>query len=63
LHRWLLAQHPVPELSRAGFEALLTACLEGRTTRQSLDRQRVAEIRGGRLAVRRLPRAKGKSGG
>jgi tRNA(Ile)-lysidine synthase len=62
LHRWLLAQRPVPELSRAGFEALLSACRAGRATRQSLDRQRVADLRGGRLAVRRLPRARGKSG-
>lgn len=62
LHRWLLAQRPVPDLSRAGFTALLAACERGRTTRQSLDRQRLAEIRGGRLTVRKAPRARRKTG-
>jgi tRNA(Ile)-lysidine synthase len=56
LHRWLLAQTPVPELSRAGFSALLAACEACRPTRQSLDRQHLAEIRAGRLVVRRAPR-------
>ena len=60
LHRWLLAQKPAPDLSRAGFETLLAACDAGRTTRQSLDRQRLAEVRAGRLTVRRAPQRAGK---
>ena len=60
LHRWLLAQNPAPDLSRVGFEALLAACEAGRTTRQSLDRQRLAEVRSGRLTVRRVPQRAGK---
>jgi tRNA(Ile)-lysidine synthase len=62
LHRWLLAQRPVPELSRAGFAALLSACEAGRSTRQSLDGQRLAEVRKNRLSVRPAPRARRKSG-
>ncbi len=57
LHRWLLRLRPVPDLARAGFESLLAACEAGRTTRQSLDGRRLAEIRGGRLAVRRARKA------
>jgi tRNA(Ile)-lysidine synthase len=60
LHHWLLAQKPVPELSRAGFESLLAACEAGRTTRQSLGHRRLAEVRGGRLAARMTSRRAGK---
>jgi tRNA(Ile)-lysidine synthase len=60
LHRWLLAQKPAPELSRAGFAALLAACESGRTTRHSLDGKRFAEVRAGRLVVRRGPQRAGK---
>ena len=60
LHRWLLAQNPAPALSRAGFAALLAACEAGRTTRHSLDGKRFAEVRAGRLTVRRALRRAGK---
>lgn len=50
LHRWLLAQPHVGELSRQAFEALLDAILAGRPTRHSLGAAGFGLIRGGRLS-------------
>ena len=53
LHRWLLAQNGLGELSRAGFDRLLEAVEAGRATRQSLGSSVFAVIKKGRLAVQR----------
>jgi tRNA(Ile)-lysidine synthase len=49
LRRWLLAQPLAGEISRQGFEDLLTAAATGRPTRRSLGRRGFAVIRGGVL--------------
>jgi tRNA(Ile)-lysidine synthase len=49
LHRWLLAQPLAGELSRQGFEDLLTAAIAGQRTRRSLGRNGFAVIRSGAL--------------
>jgi tRNA(Ile)-lysidine synthase len=49
LHRWLLAQHDVGQLSRQGFELLLAAAQRGQSTRHSLGTHSFAVIRRGRL--------------
>jgi len=49
LHRWLLAQPEAGEISRQGFDALLTAVMRGDATRQSLGRHGFAVIRDRRL--------------
>jgi tRNA(Ile)-lysidine synthase len=49
LHRWLLAQPGVSDLSRQAFEALLAAVIAGRPTRQSMGAEAFAVIRGRRL--------------
>lgn len=53
LHRWLLAQKGLGDLSRAGFDRLLAAVEAGRATRQSLGRSVFAVIKKGRLGVQR----------
>jgi len=49
LHRWLLAHPASGELSRQGFDALLTATERGAPTRQSLGRDGFAVIARDRL--------------
>lgn len=49
LHRWLLAQPHGSDLSRQGFEQLLSLMERGRATRFSLGRKGFAAIRGGWL--------------
>jgi tRNA(Ile)-lysidine synthase len=49
LHRWLQFQPAAGKLARQGFEALLAAAVEGKSTRQSLGREGFAVIRNGRL--------------
>ena len=53
LHRWLLRQEDVGELSRQGFDALLAAVLAGRATRQSLGASAFAVIKRGLLVLQR----------
>jgi tRNA(Ile)-lysidine synthase len=53
LHRWLLAARPDTDLSRQGFELLLTAVERGQATRFSLGRTDFAVIRQGKLTLRR----------
>jgi tRNA(Ile)-lysidine synthase len=53
LHRWLLAQESLGDLSRPGFERLLAAVEAGRATRQSLGSSVFAVIKKGRLGVQR----------
>jgi tRNA(Ile)-lysidine synthase len=61
LHRWLLAQRPVPDIARAGFEGLLAAVEAGRPTRLSIGTGRLAAIRGNRLTIEK-PGRKRRSG-
>lgn len=53
LHRWLLAQESLGDLSRPGFDRLLAAVEAGRATRQSLGSSVFAVIKKGRLGVQR----------
>lgn len=53
LHRWLLVVGPRTDLSRQGFEILLTAVERGQSTRFSLGRNGFAVIRQGRLGFRK----------
>lgn len=53
LHRWLLAQPLAGELSRQGFEDLLTAVVAGQRTRRSLGSNGFAVIRNGVLCFER----------
>ncbi|HVS53788.1 MAG TPA: tRNA lysidine(34) synthetase TilS [Opitutaceae bacterium] len=53
LHRWLLAQRGVGELSRQAFEALLEAVARGETTRHSIGAMHFALIRRGVLRTER----------
>ena len=53
LHRWMLAVRPDTDLSRQGFELLLTAVTRGAATRFSLGRSGFAVIRKGKLAFRK----------
>lgn len=53
LHRWLLIVKPETDLSRQGFEALLTAVEAGKPTRFSLGRKHFAVINGGWMALKR----------
>ncbi|HUJ42139.1 MAG TPA: tRNA lysidine(34) synthetase TilS [Opitutaceae bacterium] len=59
LRRWLLAQPLAGELSRQGFEDLLTAAATGRPTRRSLGRRGFAVIRGGVLRFKPARSAEG----
>jgi tRNA(Ile)-lysidine synthase len=52
LHRWLLAVRPDTDLSRQGFNQLLTVIEQGRDTRFSLGATRFAVLARGRLAYR-----------
>lgn len=58
LHRWLAATPYRGDLSRQGFERLLAACREGRSTRQSLGRESFAVIKKGLLSFQSLGRRK-----
>ncbi|MBL9215965.1 MAG: tRNA lysidine(34) synthetase TilS [Opitutaceae bacterium] len=53
LHRWLLSLAPPPDLSRQGFETLLTLVERGRPSRFSLGHRWFAVIRRGRLTQQR----------
>ena len=53
LHRWMLAVRPETDLSRQGFELLLTAVSRGTATRFSLGRSGFAVIRNGKLVFRK----------
>lgn len=53
LHRWLLAVQPQSDLSRRGFEILLSAVRLARPTRFSLGVSHFAVIRGGKLTLRK----------
>lgn len=53
LHRWLARQPLAGELSRQGFEDLLTAAMTGGVTRRSLGRDGFAVMRGDRLRFER----------
>jgi len=53
LHRWLLVVQPETDLSRQGFDALLTAVGVGKTTRFSLGRKHFAVIKGGTMTLKR----------
>ena len=53
LHRWLAAQPRPVEISKQGFERLLTATELGRDTRQSLGRLLFARIRKGVLEAQK----------
>jgi len=53
LHRWLSALPLAGDLSRQGFEDLLTAVMTGSNTRRSLGRDGFAVIRGGRMKFAR----------
>ena len=54
LHRWLLRQGDVGDLSRAGFDALLALAEDGGTRRFSLGKVGYARIRRGRLFFEKL---------
>ncbi|MBC7369771.1 MAG: tRNA lysidine(34) synthetase TilS [Undibacterium sp.] len=56
LHRWLGAQKGLGELSRQGFERLLTASETGGDTRQSLGRRAFAVIHTQRLSIQKTGR-------
>lgn len=56
LHRWLVAQRGLGELSRQGFERLLAAAEAGGDTRQSLGRTAFAVIRRQRLSIQKSGR-------
>jgi tRNA(Ile)-lysidine synthase len=56
LHRWLAMQPLAGELSRQGFEDLLTAAMTGEVTRRSLGRDGFAVIHGDRLRFERSRR-------
>jgi tRNA(Ile)-lysidine synthase len=62
LYRWMSAQPRAGELSRQGFEALLSAVQRGRSVRHSLGAQGFAVIRRGRLVYekRKLPDKKAR---
>ncbi|HSY54268.1 MAG TPA: tRNA lysidine(34) synthetase TilS [Opitutaceae bacterium] len=62
LHRWMIAQPDVGELSRQGFEALLAAVQRGLPARHSLGAQGFAVIRRGSLFYdkRKLPDKKAR---
>ncbi len=49
LHRWILAQRDVGEISRQAFDALLTAIERGTPTRHSVGRDGFAVIKSGML--------------
>ncbi len=49
LHRWLLLQRPVPDLSRQAFDTLMRSVERGTRVRHSLGQHGFAVIRGGRL--------------
>ncbi len=49
LHRWLLRQRDAGELSRQGFDALLTAVRRGHATKHSLGAEGFATLRAGVL--------------
>lgn len=53
LHRWLLSQKGLGELSRSGFDRLLHAVEAGQPTRQSLGPAVFAVIKKGRMEVQR----------
>lgn len=53
LHRWLLAVRAETDLSRQGFEQLLTAARRGRDTRFSLGVRDFAVLRAGELRLQR----------
>jgi tRNA(Ile)-lysidine synthase len=53
LHRWLLSVQPQSDLSRRGFEILLSAVSLARPTRFSLGASHFAVIRGGKLTLRK----------
>ena len=53
LHRWLLAVRPDTDLSRQGFELLLSALDVGKSTRFSLGARDFAVIRQGELLLKR----------
>jgi tRNA(Ile)-lysidine synthase len=53
LHRWLLAARPATDLSRQGFELLLTMVRRGQPTRFSLGSNGFAVIAGGRLTFKK----------
>lgn len=53
LHRWLLRQPDAGDISRSGFEALLTMAMAGKPTRFSLGVKVFAVIREGRLQLDR----------
>jgi tRNA(Ile)-lysidine synthase len=60
LHRWLLAQPLAGELSRQGFDDLLSAAMVGHRTRRSLGRNGFAVVRNGKLRFERLRRHPGR---
>jgi len=60
LHRWLLAQPLAGELSRQGFDDLLSAVMAGHRTRRSLGRNGFAVVRNGKLRFERLRRHPGR---
>jgi tRNA(Ile)-lysidine synthase len=60
LHRWLLAQADTGDLARQGFEALLAAVRQGRSTRFSLGRTGFAVIRKGLLGFEKGPPQRAK---
>ncbi|HEY4247781.1 MAG TPA: tRNA lysidine(34) synthetase TilS [Lacunisphaera sp.] len=53
LHQWLLAVAPATDLSRQGFELLLTAVERGEPTKFSLGRKDFALIRKGQMSLKR----------
>jgi tRNA(Ile)-lysidine synthase len=53
LHRWLLTVQPQTDLSRRGFELLLSAVSLARPTRFSLGTSNFAVIKGGKLTLRK----------
>ncbi len=53
LHRWMLSVRPVTDLSRQGFELLLAAVMQRRSTRFSLGRSGFAVIRQGKLTFKK----------
>jgi tRNA(Ile)-lysidine synthase len=65
LHRWLLAQPLAGEISRQGFEDLLTAALAGQRTRRSLGCNGFAVVRDSTLRFERVRhrRKRARSGG
>ena len=60
LHRWLRAAVPELDLSRAGFEALLTSVELGKPTRHSLGREGFGVIGDGVLRFARVGKTRGK---